>query len=184
MNPKQNTSWKDMSPSDRKAAVVGLVAILGISAYLLWPSPQPQTPDQSVITSTPAVAMSSVTHTQASPAALASATQYYADIDGAMLSGVAILKSSDIHSLGKHSRRFSELVDHGYDLFGGTIAHPLGACGSAGNFARTWWHAQISAARKGGIESVPGEIQSDLDIYNAKRDECLSMLTPAATTNS
>lgn len=184
MNPKQNISWKDMSPSDRKAVGVGLVAILSISAYLLWPSPQPLTPDQPAAASPPALTMSAVTHTFASPEALASASQYFADIDAAMLTGVAILKSSDIKSLGKHSRRFSELVDQGYDLFGGTIAHPLGACGSAGNFARTWWNAQVSAAGKGGAESVAGEIQSDLDVYNSKREECLSMLKPSAATNS
>jgi hypothetical protein len=184
VNPKQNTSWKNLSASDRKAVGVGLVAILAISAYLLWPSPHPQTPDQPAQAPAPAAAMSAVTHTRVSPEALASATQYFADIDGAMLTGVAILKSSDIQSLGKHSRRFSELVDQGYDLFGGTIAYPLGTCGSAGNFARTWWNAQISAARKGGVESVPGEIQSDLDQYQSKREECLSMLTPSAATNS
>jgi hypothetical protein len=115
---------------------------------------------------------------EASQETLALATQQMVALDKAMKDGVTVLKTGDLQALGAHSRYFNQLVENGYARFGSTIFEPLGRCGTAGNYARTWWQAQLSAAQNKGVELTPGAIQSALDEYQSNRTECLKSADP------
>ncbi|KII30055.1 hypothetical protein [Pseudomonas fluorescens] len=114
----------------------------------------------------------------ASPESLKQATQQMNALSKAMTDGVAILKRGDPAAITSHSKRFSALVASGESQFGTTIFEPLGSCGIAGNFSRTWWNAQLFAAYKGGIEQRPGSIKDALSEFQAKRDDCLQSADP------
>ncbi len=180
---KKSKSWKDLSTGERKAVLVGWAAILAIGAYFLWPSNPTETVQEAPPHEIAVVTAPTITYAKASPEALVSANQYFADIEKAMSLGVEILKSQNVTSVGEHSRRFSALADQGKELFGATIADPLGYCGMAGTFARTWWQTQVGAAMKGGVEVTPDEIQTDFNLYQSKRKDCLSTFTEGFETN-
>lgn len=184
MMKSKSRSWAEMSAGERKAVLIGWLAVLAIGTYFFWPSesveplniaPQPENP-----VLTPVV----VTFKRASPEALVAANRYFADVEQAMELGLNILKSKNLKLLGEHSRQFSVLADQGKDLFGATIADPLGRCGIAGNFARTWWRAQVGAVMNGGVESTPNEIKSDFTIYESSRVDCLNTISEGLQSNS
>lgn len=149
---------------------------LGVASAI---APQPDdasekpSPAPALVEEAPAVSEKVITYTAASSEALDAATQLMEDLDAAMLDGMGVLKTGDAHTMGAHSRRISALVESAYTNFGSTIFEPLGRCGVASNYVRSWWNAQHSAARKGGVESVPGEIQHALEQFLVNRESCL-----------
>ncbi|SFB28309.1 hypothetical protein SAMN05216248_10453 [Pseudomonas simiae] len=177
-------AWTDMSTGERKAVLIGWLAVLAIGAYFFWPSKSIEPLANGPQNENPALLPAAVTFTKASPEAMAIANQYFADVEQAMELGLNSLKSKSLKSMGDHSRRFSALADQGKALFGATIADHFGQCGIAGNFARAWWQAQVGAALKGGIESTPGEVQSNLSIYESRRVDCLNTIAEGLRGNS
>lgn len=177
-------AWTNMSTGERKAVLIGWLAVLGVCAYFFWPSKSIEPLTIAPQPANPVLIPAVVTFTKASPEALAVAHQYFADIEQAMEFGLNSLKTKSLKSVGEHSRRFSVLADQGKELFGATIAEHLGQCGIAGNFARAWWQAQVGAAMKGGIESTPGEIQSDLNLYKSRRIDCLNAIAEGLPSDS
>lgn len=120
------------------------------------------------------------TYQVASSEALAAAKQYLESLDQAMASSAVELQSHDLERLGNQSRYFKAQVESGRVMFGETVFDPLGRCFAAGNAARTWWHAQLDASRKDGVESVPGSIKDALAEYQTNRTECLEDADPTA----
>jgi hypothetical protein len=112
-------------------------------------------------------------YTEASPQALASATQYLADLDDAMNQGLLILKANELKDLSTHSQHFKTLRETGQAQFGRSVFEPLGHCASAGIFANSWWQAQVSTTRRDGEETAPGAIQDQLSEFHKSKNECL-----------
>ena len=183
MTHKKGSSWKDMTTGERKAVLVGWVVVVAVGAYFLWPADSAEPIKEPAQSQVALAATVPPTYLVGTTEAQTRANAYFADIDKAMGHGIEVLKSQDVKSVGEHSRRFSALADQGKALFGATFAEPLGYCGMAGNYARTWWHAQVGAAMKGGVEATPGEIQSGLQEYQLKRKDCLSTITEGIETN-
>lgn len=126
-------------------------------------------------------AVGASTFTEPSPEAFASAESQMSALDRAMTDGVTVLKAGDLKAIGAHSRQFASLVNAGKELFGSSLLEPLGRCSSAGTYAQSWWSAQVSAARKGGVESIPGSIQDTLDQFKINRTECLKDSQPVTS---
>jgi hypothetical protein len=157
--------------------LAGWAAIATFIGYWLIPGqlPPPESANQILAQAHPAA----VTHTRASTQALIDATLYLTQLDQAMAQGVPILKANNLPELVTHSQALKALVEAGHAQFGRSVFEPLGRCGSAGVFANSWWQTQVSAARQGGIESIPGPIQRSLDEYTINRAECLKQATPS-----
>ncbi|WP_457958305.1 hypothetical protein [Pseudomonas aeruginosa] len=117
----------------------------------------------------------------ANPESLAAAKQYLSDLDQAMLDSIAVLKKGQLQGLHAQSKYFNYQVEKGRSLFGSTIFEPLGRCFAAGNYSRAWWQEQLSAAQRGGTESVSGSIKETLEEYQLNRDECLKDADPVAS---
>lgn len=168
---KKGKSWGEMSPGERKAVLVGCVAIIAFATYFLWPSKESQEPAAH-----PPVASTSappqVLYAAPGGKAAEAASLLMSDLESAMRDGMDVLKAGDLPSISAHSRLFNNLTKSGGDNFGSTIFEPLGRCGVASTYARVWWHAQLDAARHGGEDST-GAIKSALEQYQMNRAECL-----------
>ncbi|NMX60216.1 hypothetical protein [Pseudomonas sp. WS 5079] len=123
-------------------------------------------------------AVSASSFTGPSPEALKRATSQMDALDKAMVDGVKVLKAGDLKSIGAHSGHFISLVNSGKALFGPSVLDPLGRCSSAGIYAQSWWAAQVTAAQKGGVESISGSIQDTLERFKGDRAECLKSADP------
>lgn len=168
---KKSKSWGEMSPAEKKAVLVGWVAVVLVAGYFLMPSEEPL-PAPPTFAEAPAEKPSPV-FSGPSPESLDAATQLLTDLDAAMIDGMDVLKIGDAHAMGAHSRRINALVESAYTNFGSTIFEPLGRCGVASNYARSWWRAQTSAVLKGDAESAPGAIRDALEQFQVNRDDCL-----------
>lgn len=177
---KKNTPWKEKHPAEKIGLLAGWAVIAAILWYWLTPgqSPPAEPPTNVIAQAQPPAAI----HTFASAQALIDATQYLSQLDQAMAQGIPVLKANTLPELGAHSQVFKALLDAGHMQFGRSVFEPLGHCSSAGVFANSWWQAQVSAARRGGTESIPGAIQSNLDEYKTHRAECLQSANPSLDT--
>lgn len=184
MAEKKGKSWSEMSGGEKKAVLVGWAAILVVAGWLFLPSNEEQPPATPPAPESTAPAEPQVpTYQAASSEALAAAKQYLGELDQAMIDSIAVLKTGELQGQHDQSKYFGAQVEKGQALFGATIFEPLGRCFAAGNFARSWWQAQLSAARKGGVESVPGSIKDALHEYQMNHSECLKATDPVALVN-
>lgn len=173
---KQTTPWKERHTAEKITLIVGWCVIAVLMVYGFLPSkPDPTEPSQTLESE---AAPPTALHTFASSEALASATHYLSQLDSAMAEGLYRLKANQLPEMAAHSRAFKALLEAGHVQFGRSVFQPLGTCSSAAVFANSWWQNQVSAARKGGVESIPGAIQSSLDEYNINRAECLRQADP------
>lgn len=179
---KQNTPWKDWHVAEI-ALVINWCVIAILTVYWSLPKKTESTEPSKNIASV--VQSSTTQHTRASEKALTSAIQYLSQLDSAMAEGMRILKTNQLSELAAHSRVFKSLLQTGHAQFGRSVFEPLGRCSSAGGFANSWWgQAQLSAARQGGSESIPGAIQNSLDEYTMNRAECLKQADPSTAVAS
>ena len=103
----------------------------------------------------------------------ADAKAYVGRLDAAIKDASPALQRSDLKSLAEHSRRMNALQKDG-EAFGKTVwEEPYGHCFGAGNQARSWWSAQMSAAQNGGVEKPVGWIASAAKEYHSHRAACL-----------
>lgn len=174
---KQSTPWKNRPAAEKTALIIGWAVVALIMVYWFLPSkPAPTEPSQSLVSE---VQPPTAQHTRASAQALTSAIQYLSQLDNAMAEGIHILKANQLPELAAHSQVFKSLLENGHVQFGRSVFQPLGRCSAAAVFANSWWQAQVSAARRGGTESVPGSIQSNLDEYKINQAECLKGADPS-----
>lgn len=124
--------------------------------------------------------VSAAPYVSATPEAFKSATVQMGALDKAMTDGIKVLQSGDLTAIGGHSQRIASIVASGKSIFGASILEPLGRCTAAGIHAQSWWREQVRAAQAGGVESVPGSIQSALSEYQTNRLDCLSDAKPVA----
>ncbi|KHA73708.1 hypothetical protein NZ35_09510 [Pseudomonas chlororaphis] len=177
MDQNKNNAKTEKTTAQKVATAVSWVIVAASVWY--WLSPN------EPITVKPAVAQSAeqqqtpTVYTSASPQALASATQYLADLDNAMTQGLQILKANNLKDLSAHSQRFKALRETGQAQFGRSVFEPLGHCAAAGIYANSWWQAQVSAMRREGNGTVPGETQSLLDEFQTNRVQCLTAVHPS-----
>lgn len=168
----QNTTTKPQKTTAQKIAPLLTWAIL-VAIGWHWLTPNKPTPVEPVAAHTSEAPPPATVYTSASPQALASATQYLADLDTAMTQGLQILKANNLKDLSTLSQHFKALRETGQAQFGRSVFEPLGHCASAGIFANSWWQAQVSATRQGGKSSVPGASQSHLAEYETNRAMCM-----------
>lgn len=179
---KQSTPWKDRPTAEKTALIIGWGVVALIMVYWFLPSkPAPTAPSQSIVSE---VQPPTAQHTRASAQALTSATQYLSQLDNAMAEGIHILKANQLPELAAHSQVFKSLLENGHVQFGRSVFQPLGRCSAAAVFANSWWQAQVSAVRRGGTESIPGSIQSNLDEYKINQAECLKSADPSLDTTA
>jgi hypothetical protein len=176
MNQNKNNAQTEKTTVQKFASVVSWLMVAAIFWY--WLSPSATTPIEPALTDAAKQPQTPTIYTEASPQALASATQYLADLDDAMSQGLLILKANDLKDLSTHSQHFKILRETGQAQFGRSVFEPLGHCASAGIFANSWWQAQVSATRKGG-EADPTAANAHLDQYRVNRSECLNLSDPA-----
>lgn len=184
MAEKKGKSWSEMSGGEKKAVLVGWAAILIVAGWFFLPSNE-ERPPATLPVAAPAEPQAPV-YQAASSEALAAAKQYLGELDQAMIDSIAVLKTGELQGQHDQSLYFGAQMEKGQALFGATIFEPLGRCFAAGNFAHSWWQAQLSAARKGGVESVPGSIKDTLKEYRMNHAECLKSadsITSAQTEN-
>ncbi|MBP5958166.1 hypothetical protein ICA16_21030 [Pseudomonas anatoliensis] len=174
----QNTTTKPQKTTAQKIAPLLTWAIL-VAIGWYWLTPNKPTPVESVAAQTSEASPPATVYTSASPQALASATQYLADLDTAMTQGLQILKANNLKDLSTHSQNFKALRETGQAQFGRSVFEPLGHCASAGIFANSWWQAEVSTVRQGGKEAVPGAIRNLLDEFRSRQTECLSSADPS-----
>ncbi|PNG40969.1 hypothetical protein A1354_12415 [Pseudomonas asplenii] len=171
MDQNKNNAKTEKTTAQKVATAVSWVIVAASIWYWLSPS----APIQVV----PAVAKTAEQHqtatvyTRASPQALASATQYMADLDNAMTQGLQILKANNLKDLSAHSQHLKTLREKGQVQFGRSVFEPLGHCATAGIFANSWWQAQVSTTRRDGEETAPGAIQDQLSEFHNSKNECL-----------
>lgn len=182
MAEKKGKSWSEMSGGEKKAVLAGWAAILVVASWFFLPSNE-ERPSATLPTVAPAETQAP-TYQVASSEALAAAKQYLGELDQAMIDSITVLKTGDLQGQHDQSKYFGAQVEKGQELFGATIFESLGRCFAAGNFARSWWQAQLSAARKGGVESVPGSIEDTLNEYQMNRTQCLESANPIALTQA
>ncbi|TWC18610.1 hypothetical protein FBY06_11465 [Pseudomonas sp. SJZ085] len=173
---KYTTPWKDRPRAEKIALFVGWFIIASLMAYAFLPNkPEPSAPLPSVASETQSP---TARYNGPSAQALSSATQYLLQLDSAMAEGTQVLKAGQLRELNAHSKLFKSLLESGYTQFGRSVFQPLGKCTSAAIFANSWWQAQVTAIRQGGIEPIPGAIQSHLDEYKFNRADCLQSANP------
>ncbi|WP_177340901.1 hypothetical protein [Comamonas thiooxydans] len=98
---------------------------------------------------------------------------YIAKLDAAIKDATPALQRGDLKSLGEQSRRINALQKDG-EAFGKTVLdEPYGYCLGAGIQAATWWNAQLSAAKNGGVERPAGAVASAAKEYHSHRAACL-----------
>jgi hypothetical protein len=178
MDQNKNNVKTENTTARKITTAVSWAIVAAIVWY--WLSPSATTSEEPAITQTAEQPQTPTVYTSASPQALASATQYLADLDSAMSRGVQILKANNLKDLSAHSQHFKTLRETGQEQFGRSVFEPLGQCTAAGIFANSWWQAQVSASRSEGKERVPGTIQSHLDEFHTNRTECLKSVVPRA----
>lgn len=179
---KQTTPWKERHTAEKIALIIGWCVIPCLMVYGFLPGkPEPTEPTQPLVSE---AAPPTAVHTIASAEALARATHYLSQLDSAMAEGIHLLKANQLPELAAHSRAFKALLEAGHVQFGRSVFQPLGTCSSAAVFANSWWQNQVSAARQGGLESIPGAIQSSVDEYTVNRAECLKQANPSTTVAS
>ncbi|EKT4470016.1 hypothetical protein QEM11_000824 [Pseudomonas putida] len=155
------------------------VVIAAVAFYIAhYSAPRPkaqQVPEvaASDVKASSAVAQAPI-YSSGSPNALVAATRLVEALDKTMLASPSIIQSGDLQALGAHSRLFGDLAESAKEQFGATTHDPLGSCGIASGKARNWWLAQNDAARKNGVEPIPGLIKDFLDQYQESRKECLA----------
>jgi hypothetical protein len=171
MDQNKNNAKTEKTTAQKVALAVSWIIVAASVWY--WLSPNEPIPVKPAVVQTAEQQQTPTVYTSASPQALASATQYLADLDNAMTQGLQILKTNNLNDLSAHSQHFKSLRETGQTQFGRSVFEPLGHCASAGIFANSWWQAQISAARQGGKETVPGAIQSQLNEFQVNRTDCL-----------
>jgi hypothetical protein len=171
MDQNKNNVKTENTTARKITTAVSWAIVAAIVWY--WLSPSATTPIDPAISQTAEQQQASTVYTSASPQALASATQYLADLDSAMSRGVQILKAKNLKDLSAHSQHFKALRETGQTQFGRSVFEPLGHCAAAGIFANSWWQAQVSATRQGGKSSVPGASQSHLAEYETNRAMCM-----------
>ncbi|VVM95463.1 hypothetical protein PS619_03048 [Pseudomonas fluorescens] len=171
MDQNKNNAKKEKTIAQKVALAVSWIIVAASVWY--WLSPSATTPIDPAIAQTAEQQQARTVCTSASPQALASATQYLADLDSAMSRGVQILKTNNLKDLSAHSQRFKALRETGQAQFSRSVFEPLGHCAAAGIFANSWWQAQVSATRQGGKSSVPGASQSHLAEYETNRAMCM-----------
>jgi hypothetical protein len=171
MDQNKNNAKTEKTIAQKVALAVSWIIVAASVWY--WLSPSATTPIDPAIAQTAEQQQAPTVYTSASPQALASATQYLADLDSAMSSGLQILKANNLKDLSAHSQHFKALRETGQAQFGRSVFEPLGHCASAGIFANSWWQAQVSATRQGGKSSVPGASLSHLAEYETNRAMCM-----------
>lgn len=120
-------------------------------------------------------------YTQPSQESLKAAKELIEALNRAVGVSIEILTNGfELSKVSAHSRYFDELNAKAESRFGSTIFEPIGRCGIAANWARTWWLAQVSTALNGGIESAPGSIKSAYEQFKQDRHECLKNADPVA----
>jgi len=174
---KRVKPWSELSGSEKKAVLVGWAAIAAVLAWFFLPAGKGSAEAPAPSTAATEEPSPSV-YQAASAETLEVAAQLMIELDASMQDGLPILRSGDPHAMGAHSQRFDAMVESAYTRFGSTIFEPLGRCGVASNYARTWWKAQTSAAIKGGAESAPGAIKDALEQFQANRTACLEAAAP------
>jgi hypothetical protein len=174
---KKNTPWKEKHTAEQIGLLAGWAIIAAIMWYWLTPGQSP--PAESPTNVTAEAAHPAAIHTFASAQALIDATRYLSQLDEAMAQGMHVLKANNLPTLSAHSQVFKALLETGQAQFGRSVFEPLGHCSSAGVFANSWWQTQVSAARQGDTESIPGSIQSNLDAYKINLVECLKNAAPS-----
>lgn len=162
-----------MSSGEKKAVLVGWVGIIAVACWFLWPSKEAPVIQPLAPTEGERIPLGPV-YSKGGPDALKIAKQLMADLDRAMQDSSGVATQGDLQALGAHSRRFNDLAASAKAQFGSTIGDPLGRCGIASGNARSWWHAQL-AARKDGVEPIPGAIREFLGQYQENRKTCLEI---------
>jgi len=170
MDQNKNNAKTQKTTAQKVATAVLWVIVVASVWY--WLSPSATTPIDPAISQTAEQQQASTVYTSASPQALASATQYLADLDSAMSRGVQILKANNLKDLSAHSQHFKALRETGQAHFGRSVFEPLGHCASAGIFANSWWLAEISAKRNADKETTQGT-QSHWEQYSSNKEMCL-----------
>jgi hypothetical protein len=171
MDKNKNNVKTEKTTAQKIALAVSWIIVAASVWY--WLSPNEPIPVKPAVAQTAEQQQTPTVNTSASPQALASATQYLADLDSAMSRGVQILKANNLKDLSAHSQHFKALRETGQTQFGRSVFEPLGHCAAAGIFANSWWQAQVSATRQGGKSSVPGASQSHLAEYETNRAMCM-----------
>jgi uncharacterized glyoxalase superfamily metalloenzyme YdcJ len=176
MDQNKNNAQTEKTIAQKVALAVSWIIVAASVWY--WLSPSATTPIDPAIAQTAEQQQAPTVYASASPQALASATQYLADLDSAMSRGLQILKANNLKDLSAHSQHFKTLRETGQEQFGRSVFEPLGHCASAGIFANSWWQTQLTATRQGQAESVSSAFQGNLEDYRATRDECLRQSDP------
>jgi hypothetical protein len=177
MDQNKNNAKTEKTIAQKVALAVSWIIVAASVWY--WLSPNDPIPVKPAVAQTAEQQQTPAVYTSASPQALASATQYLADLDSAMSQGVQILKANNLKDLMAHSQRFKTLRETGQAQFGRSVFEPLGHCAAAGIFANSWWQAKVSAIRQNGGETDAITAYAHLDKYQINRNECLKLSDPA-----
>lgn len=177
MDQNKNNAKTEKTIAQKVALAVSWVIVAASVWY--WLSPNEPIPVKPAVAQTAEQQQTPTVYTSASPQALASATQYLADLDSAMSRGVQILKANNLKDLSAHSQHFKALRETGQAQFGRSVFEPLGHCAAAGIFANSWWQAKVSAIRQNGGAADPSTAYAHLDQYQINRNECLNLSDPA-----
>ncbi|WP_405123532.1 hypothetical protein ACI514_08470 [Pseudomonas sp. M20] len=175
MDQNKNNAKTEKTTAQKVATAVSWVIVAASIWY--WLSPNEPIRVKPAVAQTAEQQQTHTVYTSVSPQALASATQYLADLDNAMTQGLQILKANNLKDLSTHSQRFKALRESGQTQFGRSIFEPLGHCASAGIFANSWWQAEISAARQADKQLFSEAIENALTELRAHHSECLKAVT-------
>ncbi|TDV42920.1 hypothetical protein EDF87_11346 [Pseudomonas helmanticensis] len=170
MDQNKNNAKTEKTIAQKVALAVSWIIVAASVWY--WLSPNEPIPVKPAVAQTAEQQQTPTVYTSASPQALASATQYLADLDSAMSRGVQILKANNLKDLSAHSQHFKTLRANGQAQFGRSVFEPLGHCASAGIFANSWWQAEVSASRNADKETTQGT-QSHWEQYSSNKEMCL-----------
>lgn len=177
MDQNKNNAKTEKTTAQKVALAVSWIIVAASIWY--WLSPSATTSEEPAVAQTAEQQQTPTVYTSASPQALASATQYLADLDNAMTQGLQILKANNLKDLSAYSQNFKALRETGQAQFGRSVFEPLGHCAAAGIYANSWWQAQVSAMRREGNGTVLGEIHSLLDEFRTNRVQCITAVHPS-----
>ena len=101
------------------------------------------------------------------------AQAYIRRLDAVIKDAAPALKSGELKTHAELTQRINALSKEG-ELFGNTVwDQPYGYCFGAGIQVRSWWQAQMAAARNGGVETPKGMIANAAKEYATQRAACL-----------
>lgn len=172
----QTMPWSERPRGQKIGIIAGwcFLALVLASALLDSREEQPVSAAQAEMAAPPALPpqpqnQASTTHDGPTPK---DAAAFIAELDSAVEASEAALRRGDLKSLHEHSKRMNQLKSDG-ERFGQSIYDPFGRCFGAGLNAQSWWSEQLSAAQRGGKESLPGVIATTWKEYQENRSECL-----------